>query len=342
MLSSLRNTFTSLIVLILLVTPERAPGQDNPGIVSQEVFASEHNALSAEGNCWKSEWGITCLDDPGCVRLKRAVQAKEWSRAKQIAEGLIRSCPKVGIGHYWAGIIEFDQGSFIKALHYFEAAVDRAPTIPMVHLDLGVAYLMLNQFRLFEDEMLWLTTHDPRNPLPFYYLGRYYSKAFDNPREKASLFLEQALARNPRDYKSRYHLGHMHELNGEIEMARKEYQVAWQDVSSQNANWSLPLQGLARVCLLENQTDQGLKYAEQALALDPDEPGNYLVLGKLHLKAKHYPESVAALKRASELERTNPSPHYLLARAYRESGQPAEAENEAALFGKIKLAYRNE
>ena len=163
--------------------------------------------MSSEEDRSESEWGTACTDVFERAQLNRVIQDKKWPDAKQIANGLIARCPEIGIGQYWAGIIEFKQGNFIAALRYFEAAVDRAPAVSRVHLNLGEAYLMINQFKLYEDEMLWLTTHDPKNPLPFYYLGRYYSKRFDDPQEKASMFFEQALVRNPRDYQSRYHLG---------------------------------------------------------------------------------------------------------------------------------------
>ena len=78
------------------------------------------------------------------------------------------------------------------------------------------------------------------------------------------------------------------------------------------------------------------------ISLDPNQSGSYLVLGKLYLQAKDYFRSVAALKKAAELDRVNPTPHYLLTRAYRESGQLGEAEKELALFAKIKLAYKSE
>jgi predicted Zn-dependent protease len=331
-----------VLVWIFLSASDGALGQDNPRVPAPDVFTSDQNVLSSEENSSQSEWGLACTDVFERAQLKRVIQAKQWPKAKQIANGLIERCPNTGIGQYWVGIIEFKQGNFIEALHNFEAAVDRAPTVPRVHLNLGVAYLMINQFKLFEDEMLWLTTHDPKNPLPFYYLGRYYSKRFDDPQEKASMFFEQALVRNPTDYQSRYHLGYIYELRGAIEMARKEYQAAWQEVSSEKGNYSLPLQGLARLCFSEEQTAQGLKYAEQAVWVDAKQSGNYLVSGKLYLQAQDYSKSVAALKRAAELEPINPTPHYLLARAYRESGQRAEAEKEIALFAKIKLAYRNE
>lgn len=342
MLPRSKSRFTLVSVLIFLFASVAAVGQDNPGVPSPDLFSSDQNTLSSEEDRSESEWGTACTDVFERAQLNRVIQDKKWPDAKQIANGLIARCPEIGIGQYWAGIIEFKQGNFIAALRYFEAAVDRAPAVSRVHLNLGEAYLMINQFKLYEDEMLWLTTHDPKNPLPFYYLGRYYSKRFDDPQEKASMFFEQALVRNPRDYQSRYHLGYIYELRGSIEMARKEYQAAWQEVASEKANYSLPLQGLARLCFSEKQTPQGLKYAEEAVSANANQPGNYLITGKLYLQAQDYSRSIAALKRAAEVEPINPTPHYLLARAYRESGQLAEAEEEIALFAKIKVAYRNE
>jgi Flp pilus assembly protein TadD len=61
-------------------------------------------------------------------------------------------------------------------------------------------------------------------------------------------------------------------------------------------------------------------------------------LGKALLLEGQNESSIAALRRASELKPTDPSPHYQLARAFDKIGKPDDARAERLQFAELKKA----
>ena len=122
MLPRSESRFTLVSVLIFLFASAAAVGQDNSGVPSPDVFSSDQNTLSSEGDRSQSEWGTACTDVFERAQLNRVIQAKKWPEAKQMANRLIERCPKIGIGQYWAGIIEFTAGQLYYSATLFRSS----------------------------------------------------------------------------------------------------------------------------------------------------------------------------------------------------------------------------
>ncbi|MCI0724173.1 MAG: tetratricopeptide repeat protein [Acidobacteria bacterium] len=208
----------------------------------------------------------------------------------------------------------------------------------MARLILGMCYAIMKQFELFKQEMLWLTEHAPNESLPYFYLGQYYSKDLDQV-DKGMEYFRQALQRNPQDIRSRYLLGYALELKGDRKRAMEEYQTAVAAAAAQQATYSLPLQGVARLYLQENNGDKALEYVQQAIQLEPKLATNHRLLGKLYLTTGDLAKGVAALKQAVDLDPTDAAPYHLLFRTYLKLKMPAEAKWAQAQFEEVKKAY---
>ncbi len=274
-----------------------------------------------------------------CNQAQGLAVAGRWDEAQGLASRLKNLLPHHGIGFFWSGLIDFKQGRHIASVRQFETAVDLSPNAVPAHEQLGLGYLSINQFKLFEDEMRWVMITRPQDSLPYYYLGRYVAKNLEQLDKGIELF-QQALAKNPNDYRSRYHLGYLFELKGDLEKAKAEYQASLS--ASQKGAYAWPLQGLSSISLKKDNLLEAIRYAEQAASLDPKLASNRLNLGKLYIQNGELLKGIAELKAASEIEPADAAPHYLLSRAYLSLKQTAEAQHEQEIFLQIKTVYGSE
>jgi tetratricopeptide (TPR) repeat protein len=273
-----------------------------------------------------------------CQGIPMSLSSGKLDEARQLADRLVTQLPQSGVGHYWLGIVHLKQENYISALRYFQAAVDRSSQIPMAHLILGMCYAIMRQFELFKQEMVWLTEHAPNESLAYFYLGQYYAKDKDQV-DKGMEYFRQALQRNPNDIRSRYLLGYALELKGEKERAKEEYEAGASAATSQGAIYSLPLQGVARLYLQENNDEKALEYVQKAIQLEPKLASNYLLLGKVYLRTADLAKAVVALKQSVDLDPADAAPYHLLFRTYLKLKMPAEAKWAQAQFEEVKKAY---
>ncbi len=270
-----------------------------------------------------------------CNRLIIVIQEKKVEEAKELAEKLNRLTPGNGLGPLWLGYIEFIRERKLTGLKLLEDSAERSPDVPLAHLNLGLGYLKGQQSAFFEKEMRWVIAHQAENPRPYYLLGRFYAEELDRLEEGADYLLE-ALRRNPEDYRSRFHLGLTYEMKGEVEKAKVEYEKAAALADSRQAIYAYPLEGLARLCWRQQRPSDALRYAQEVVLRDPKLASGRMMLGNLYLQTGAKEKAVAELKIAAELSPADPTPHYVLAKAYRKLGMPAEAQHEEDTFRQLK------
>lgn len=275
-----------------------------------------------------------------CQNLTQLAGAGRWKEARPLAEKLILELPANGIGPYWLGLIELQAGNTISGFRQLDTALERSPDVFWVHLNLGLCYALLRQYTLFEQEMQWVIDSYPDQPLPYYYLGRHYSKTQEDT-DRGLALLQKAVSLSPADFRSRYHFGYLLELKGRHEEAKAEYQKAVEGAHASGSSYSWPLQGLARVFLQEANLAEALRHAQKAVTTDPRLSENQLLLSRIYLLSGETVKAISSLKRAVALDATDPSPHYLLSRAYSKMRRSAEAEQALAKHAELKAAYGN-
>ena len=336
---TVRNTLgMTALLLRLLAQNVNAQGLPVASPSAQPTASFWGREITVKGAC--SAFGLDSNPEAArtCQRIPMRLSGGKLDEARQLADTLVTELPESGVGHYWLGILQLKQEKFISALRHFQAAVDRSPGIPMAHLILGICYAIIRQFELFKQEMLWLTEHAPNESLAYFYLGQYYSKDLDQV-DKGMEYFRQALQRNPHDIRSRYLLGYALELKGDREKAMEEYKAGVAAAGAQGAIYSLPLQGVARLYLQENNEDKALEYVQKAIQLEPKLASNHLLLGKLYLWTGDLAKGVAALRQAVDLDPANAAPYYLLFRTYLTLKMPAEAKWAQVRFEEVKKAY---
>ena len=330
-------------ILFSGMTPMSSAAQSIGGMGTPTRQATPLEKADLPGGATCAVFGLE--DDPQdasiCSEVSHASMSGQWEEARQLAAKLTKLYPKSGIGNFWLGQIDFKQGNNIAAVRQFETAVDLNPNVDLVHLDLGLCYLTIHQYKLFEQQMNWVVARNPRISLPYYYLGQYYLNNLDQP-ERAGEYFQQALLRNPNDFKSRYHLGYIYEVKSQADKAIKEYELAVETAALQKTAFSWPLQGMVRLYMLKESLPEALRYAREAVSMESKLAGNHTTLGKLYLQMEETSKGIEELKVAADLDPTDSAPHYWLSRAYVKLKLPAEAEREQKLFLEIRAAYGNE
>ncbi len=327
-------------LLLLLAVANAAPLSDvttdpvtGPGVLTED------EELRLRSVC--ASFGLIKEGTATCSRLAEAASANQWEQVQGLAHQLLKPYPKNGAGYFWLGYASLKQRKHIVGVRHFQASVDLSPEVSLAHLSLGLSYLTIQQYKLFEDELHWVIASRPEEPLPYYYLGRYYSSDLGQT-DKGEEFFQLALARNPSDYRSRYHLGHLYELKGDWERAKSEYRKAAASVVSQKTVYGWPWQGLARAYLHEENLSESLRCAQEAATMDPKLAGSRFLLGKLYVQMGDLTKGVEELRAAAELDPADAAPHYWLARTYLKMKMPAEARKEQEIFAQLKSVYPND
>ncbi len=274
-------------------------------------------------------------DASDCDRIRQAIQKNRTWEAGRMASGLIGRLPLSGLGDFWLGLIELREGECASGVRHLEKAVERNPELPLVHVGLALGFLAKGEAVFFEQKMRWVIERFPRESLSSYFLGRYYSEVVDRSDEGAGLLL-RALSVNPEDFRPRFHLGLNFEMKGDFPRAREEYLRASAQVAAQQETYAYPLEGLARLDWKQQNPAGALRYARQAVSLDPQLPSSRLMLGNLFLQTGDTVRSISELKAAAELDPADAAPHYMLARAYRKMKKLPEAQREEEIFSRLK------
>jgi predicted Zn-dependent protease len=132
-----------------------------------------------------------------------------------------------------------------------------------------------------------------------------------------------------------------HELLGEIALAGNHLDEAIAQLEQEKAN--NPLEGivydrLGDAYLRSAKYDEAQRNLEEALLLEPNATGPFILLGKTMLKKQDPLAAATFLERAEKMDPANYMTHNLLGQAYRAMGRPADATRETATAQKIQSA----
>ena len=174
---------------------------------------------------------------------------------------LVKGAP-AGAGDFANGVKAFNAGDYPAAATAFEAAVQKAPELPELHVNLALAYFRLSRTPDAVAEIEKAAALAPNDPHVQFQLGSAYVEMKD--LAKATTALEQGLAKatDPKDplvYDARVTLGAVYSASGNHDKAQQQL--------------------------------------EQALTLTPDGAGALLALGKVHLAKGDQKQALSSFER---------------------------------------------
>ena len=283
--------------------------------------------------------GDPLLGGPEIKELGLLIQAGKWEEARSVAEQLAARNPQDPNPHYWLGYVLLRQHRGIAAIPLLRKAEQlrlEQPDFPKV---LGLAYYTLNQFVLFRRQMLKAMEANPKDPWPHFYLGLYELQMRENYK-KAQIYFNQSLKLHPENAKARYYHGYCHEMLGQYDRARDDYENTLELLKTAQARFSLPYQRMARLSVrMDSDKTLSYAYALQAVEINPDLAENHLTLAKIYENQGKLTAAVRELQEAARVDPTLAPPHYRLFRLLSRQGDKSAAGVELAEFQRLTKLY---
>ena len=268
------------------------------------------------------------------------------------------------------GIALYAQNRFAEADTAFVEAIQRDPHDEEAAQMRGLTLFRLGRpaeaIPLLESAHSWNagTKYDPN-----YVLGLCYTdtRRYDDARRAfaaqygfapdsasayllaARLFFRREYLSTAQDYATKAleldpRLPLAHELLGEIALALEHIDVAIAEFEKERAR--NPLDGAAYDRLGDAYTRTG-EYAkaeqvlQQALLLEPNATGPYILLGKVLLRREDPATAAMYLERAEKMDPANTMTHTLLAQSYRAMGRAEDASREMHAVQKLQSDKEN-
>lgn len=285
---------------------------------------------------------------------------RDYAKAATILEQGLKVDPSMNSATALLGISLFEMGDLKRAAPRLEAAVRANPQDANARLYLAKALMKLNEFPGATAQLQQLTAQQPKNQEVWYLLARVYMKlseeslarmnAIDpnsvlahqlsaevmeamNNYDGAVVELKKALEMEPRRPGSHYKLGDAYFSMNQLDAAVSEFQAELAvDPTNCQAQWKL-----GSVTLLQNgNPEEALTAINKALSFCPGMKEPLPDRAKAYLKLNRNQEAADDLRAAAKADPTEPSNHFLLAKALRALGQTREAQAEMQIYGKLE------
>ena len=183
---------------------------------------------------------------------------------------LARAAPK-GAEEFARGVEAFGRGDHAAAARAFEAAVEKAPDLPEVRVNLAVAYLRLQRPADAVAQIEKAAILAPEIPSVLFQLGGVYVET--NDLDKAAAAFEKGLAKQPDlndalAYDATVTLGAVHFAKGRNDQAMAQFGKAL----GARPNAPAPMLGLAKVYFSKGDTAKALELFRLVVASAPGTP----------------------------------------------------------------------
>lgn len=138
---------------------------------------------------------------------------------------------------------------------------------------------------------------------------------------------------------------YLHYTYGTALMALSEYDEAealQREESRISPRSELPYVALASIALKRQRPADAVADAQRAVELAPESAETHYLLGRAYLDTGHEEQAVHELEAAGKLAPGSPKIHFNLAKAYAKTKRPEKAEEERAIFARLNALAEEE
>jgi protein O-mannosyl-transferase len=257
-----------------------------------------------------------------------------WSNEESLFYDVTIKSPQNGRGLMNYGLTKLEKGDTKSALDYFTRATQYTPNYPILEINLGIAYGVLNQIPEAESHFRRAEQLAPEDAQPHYFYGRWL--AAQGRTREAIAELKSSIAKNPPWMDPRSLLMQIYFQQGDGPdlklLAQDTLQIAPGDATAQRY--------LASSANMRDPVS-----AAEYLAQTQPTADNYLNLSLIYHQAKRYQDSITAARKAIQLKPNYPEAYNNIAADYEDLHQwdPAiEAAKQALkLRPDFQLAKNN-
>ena len=183
---------------------------------------------------------------------------------------LVKAAPE-GAGDFANGVKAFNAGDYQGAAQAFEAAVQKAPDVPELHVNLALAYFRLTRTTDAVAQLEKAASLAPDDPKVQFQLGSAYVEMKDLPKATAALERGLAKATDPKDplvYEAHVTLGAVYFASSSNDKAQEQFTQAL----AQNPDGLGALLGIGKVYFAKGDAKQALSSFERVVAAHPNTP----------------------------------------------------------------------
>jgi tetratricopeptide (TPR) repeat protein len=221
-------------------------------------------------------------------------------------------------------------GQWDKALEFLDAALAAGP--PRSDLLQSVVFVELRKQDLQAAHDVARQWHSLRPNEPASALAFAIVLVEGNHWGEARPLLEKVLAASPDDKGAQLAMGVVLYNAGELASSKK-FLLSSLGGSADDANAHYFLGLIAKQ---EGDAPAAVQQMEQSIAVQAVNPRAFSQLGQLYLQQNDLPKARAALEKAVEQAPGEPQNHYELARVYNKLGMKQQADEQFALFQKLR------
>src|SRR5215467_10053226 len=146
----------------------------------------------------------------------------------------------------------------------------------------------------------------------------------------------KAIEKNPRALDLHFRLGRVILMESQGPEALENARRVFEAELALNSGDAAAEYEVGQIFGVQGKTDAAISRFERAIQLRPDFTEALIAVAKVRVNEKHYPEAIALLKRAVQLQPRNETAHYSLMLAYRNSGDLEAAKREKALLDELQ------
>ncbi|WP_108867114.1 tetratricopeptide repeat protein [Aquimarina aquimarini] len=145
---------------------------------------------------------------------------KVWDSGESLWFDVVTKSPKNGRGLMNYGLTHMAKGNYEIALDYFNRAIELTPNYYTLHINLAILYGGTNNHLKAIEHFESALHLNSSSPAPEYYYARYLVK--QEEFQKASIYLNQAIAKSPNHTKSKELLT---QISGNIKTPQEEVEI---------------------------------------------------------------------------------------------------------------------
>jgi tetratricopeptide (TPR) repeat protein len=192
------------------------------------VYFLNHDFLNA-AIAWKKSDAIKPLASDLQFSLAMAyirISHPDWARP--VIESLSTHDPKNALYPYWLGRLDYDAQHYFDAIHHFQQAIARDPTMARAYDNLGLCYFYQNKNELAIENFNRAIALDrsARHPSAWPYFNLAVTLQFVGHTQEAETNLREALRLDPQLAAAHYRLGNVLQALGNLDAAVQEQLAA--------------------------------------------------------------------------------------------------------------------
>ncbi len=289
----------------------------------------------------------------------------QYQQAAEVLERGLKVDSSMSSAAALLGASLFEMGDYGKARPYLELAVKAHPNDNTAELMLVNDLTKLGEFETAAAHLQKLAKRQPDNQQLWYMLGRVYMQLSEQALGKinqidpdsvwaheisaelmesmknfdgAIVEYQKAISIAPRQPGVHFKLGDVYWSLSQWDRAAEQFETEGQiDPKNCMVDWKL-----GDILVQKGvENEQALAHVEKALAACPKLTEARADRGRLLIKLHREREAIPELLAAEKANPAEPSNHFLLAQAYRATGQSADAQAEMKSFSELEGKARN-